>query len=82
MPESPYRGWVDLEFPEAWKKLLGKCGVFEGIGGPKQKPFINYGLPEYQTMLVALWSFAKLPFFTQLCLVDEYYRRKQNEAKR
>ncbi len=72
LPTSSYNGFVDIELPIHTTKLVGKVGVFEGVTGPKKKPIIHYGLPENQTMIVALWSFIQLPFLVQMSLIDKY----------
>lgn len=80
MHDSPYPGYSDAELPEHWRQLIGKCGMFEGILGPKRKPVIHYGLPEQQALLVAVWSFGQLPLFVQVRLIDAWRNKHETDA--
>ena len=71
---SVYEDYYDVGLPDGWRELLGERGAFVGVNGPKAKPIINYGVPEYQAAVAALWHFGQLPFFTQLCVLDEQTR--------
>lgn len=77
MYASPYPGYFDLVIPQDWRKLVGRCGAFEGYRWPKNQLPREYGLPESQVLVVAVWSFVQLPFFEQLCLIDEATRREE-----
>ena len=81
MQQSPYEDYWDITIPDSWRKLLGKCGAYEGYRShwPKTKPPKEYGIPESEALTVALWSFIRLPFYVQMCLIDEHMKRSGGE---
>lgn len=78
MHKSPYPDYFDLVILQDWRKLVGRCGMFEGYRWPKNRLPREYGLPESEVLVVAVWSFIQLPFFEQLCLIDEFTKREQS----
>jgi len=76
MHPSNYEDYYDVVIPNEWRKLVGQCGTFQGYRWPKNWLPREYGLPEAEVLVVAVWYFTKLPFFTQLCLIDDQDRKE------